>query len=309
MNENILLAEQRQELISTADSIIPSLQFNALNPLVAAAMPLLLLMVEIKRSSLIEHDSILELRERALSGIVVFYQHATKLHCNTRLIAAARYILCTAIDESVLSSHWGNHSIWSNQTLLSFVHKETWGGERFFLILDEMKKNPSENLFILELFYIILSLGFEGKYYSDDQGIRDGIRNQLFQTISTCREEPSRILSPSTSLLSNKNTPPKNNLKMKILLTSFGFVFLFFTLVNLLSYLTASSLINKLETITASMPEPILTLDLHKIIPDDDNGDKNNVTLSSSTEPSSELDKIYKNRANVRPAKHKIKDQ
>ena len=78
-------------------------------------------------------------------------------------------------------------------------HNETSGGEKFFLILDRMRDMPAENLYILEMIYIFLSLGYEGKYRVIHRGKEslEQIRDELFRIIRNNRGEYERSLSPS----------------------------------------------------------------------------------------------------------------
>ena len=78
-------------------------------------------------------------------------------------------------------------------------HNETAGGEKFFLILDRMRDVPAEDLYILEMVYIFLSLGYEGKYRVLHRGKEalEQIRDELFRIIRNHRGEYERTLSPS----------------------------------------------------------------------------------------------------------------
>ena len=78
-------------------------------------------------------------------------------------VKIASYFLCSLIDETVLNTPWGNQSNWGHHSLLIQFHNEAWGGERFFQILDRLKQQPAQGLNLLELAYLCLSLGFEGK--------------------------------------------------------------------------------------------------------------------------------------------------
>ncbi len=204
MNENTLLARSARDTLMTSHQPLPFIQLNGINPLTSAAMPLLLLMIKLRQTQPIDPDQIVEIRRLVINEIMAFVETARKLQCSPRIILAARYCLCTALDEAVLSTRWGNHSAWSHQTLLSIVQQETWGGERFFIILEEMAKSPVENLSLLELLYLILSLGFEGRYYNQDQAIRDEVRHRLFYIISMHKEQPEKSFSPSLSVLQKK---------------------------------------------------------------------------------------------------------
>jgi len=78
-------------------------------------------------------------------------------------------------------------------------HNETNGGEKFFVLLERMKSYPGENLEMLELMYLLLSLGFEGKYRVVSRG-RDKIeqiRDELYRLIRQYRGDYERELSAS----------------------------------------------------------------------------------------------------------------
>ncbi|HVV67765.1 MAG TPA: type IVB secretion system protein IcmH/DotU [Gammaproteobacteria bacterium] len=209
MNENIQLTPTVQETQRLSHQAISFMQLSGLNPLVSAAMPLLLLMIKLRQIKQLESQQISVLRHQLINEIVAFVEAVKKLQYQPRIILAARYCLCTALDEAILSTNWGNNSAWSHQTLLSIIQKETWGGERFFIILEEMAKSPMENLALLELLYLILSLGFEGRYYNQEQATRDEVRHRLFYLISLHKEEPEKVLSPSLSVLQKTPAPSR----------------------------------------------------------------------------------------------------
>lgn len=188
------------------------------NPLITAATPLLILMVNLQQIKAVESQEVFALRQKLVEEIGQFVKQATAQNYSQRTVLAARYCLCTALDEFVLSSAWGSQSIWHQQTLLSIIHKETSGGERFFVILEEMTKTPQENLPLLELIYTILSLGFEGKYYCEERAVREQIRRHLFNLINIHRKEPEKLLSPNTGILKNTRTHSVNSWsRLKIL--------------------------------------------------------------------------------------------
>ncbi len=125
------------------------------------------------------------------------------------VVLPARYVLCSLIDESVLDTPWGSQSVWSNRGLLISFHNEAWGGEKFFTALDRLLAYPSGNLHLLELMYLCLALGFEGRYRVREGGGAqlDRVREQLFQTIRAQRGEPEPELSPRWRGISQRRDP------------------------------------------------------------------------------------------------------
>lgn len=96
-------------------------------------------------------------------------------------VSAARYILCTALDEAVLTTAWGNAGDWNTPSLLNRFHGETWGGETVFALLDRARTNVDEYRGILTIGYIVMSLGFQGRYRRERDGtaLAEAVRTQL----------------------------------------------------------------------------------------------------------------------------------
>jgi type VI secretion system protein ImpK len=78
--------------------------------------------------------------------------------------------LCAGLDESVLSTPWGAQSEWAQHPLLVALHREAWGGEKFFEMLDRISVDPARHIDLMELQYLILALGFTGKYQMLERG-------------------------------------------------------------------------------------------------------------------------------------------
>lgn len=126
-----------------------------------------------------------------------FERKAQDLGVEQETIFWGRYVLCTAIDETVLATPWGNQSVWRNQSLLVTLHNEAWGGEKFFQLLQKLLQNPAKNIELLELMSICLSFGFEGRYrpLPDGYAQLQSLRDNLYRTIRTHHEEYERDLS------------------------------------------------------------------------------------------------------------------
>lgn len=190
---------------AAAQSIPPAFDTQAayfrigkgLNPLVNAASTLIAVFEKTHKS--MSHPNVGGLHQRLVNEIKLFETKAKEQGIQPEIVLSARYILCTVLDESVLNTPWGAESAWTQRTLLSMFHNETSGGEKFFLILDRMRDMPAENLYILEMIYIFLSLGYEGKYRVVHRGKEtlEQIRDELFRIIRNHRGEYERTLSPS----------------------------------------------------------------------------------------------------------------
>ena len=168
---------------------------NALNPLLANAYTVVTVLARIRQSS--EHQDVRSLHNELISALKKFDAESKAKNIRQEQVLVARYILCTALDEAVLMTPWGAESGWAQRSLLALFHQETFGGEKFFILLDKMLERPSENIAVLELIYVCLSLGFQGKYNLLERGLDhlDQLREQLFQTLIRLRGVPPRELS------------------------------------------------------------------------------------------------------------------
>ena len=168
-----------------------------LNPIVNSAATLIAVFEKTRNT--VSHSDVAGLHQRLSGEIKQFQLRLQKLEVKPEISISARYVICSALDEIVLNTPWGAESHWPQKTLLSVFHNETSGGEKFFQILDHLRQTPSENLDMLELMYILISLGFEGRYRFANRG-RDAlerVRDELFSIIRSYRGEYERALSPN----------------------------------------------------------------------------------------------------------------
>ena len=170
--------------------------FTGRNPILQAAVPLLVLAGRLRGQ--IANANVEGLRQQCVQEIRAFEDRCRRAEVPDADVLAARYALCTVIDEAVLNTPWGAQSGWAGQSLLVTFHREAQGGDKFFQILDRLLTEPQRYLALLELWYVCLSLGFEGRYRLDERGaIRlADIRRDLIQRVEQLRGRPEPALSP-----------------------------------------------------------------------------------------------------------------
>lgn len=167
----------------------------SLNPLVAAAMPLLAAAPRVRHTA--RHPNPGALKEALSDGVKKFEAQARSQGLPNEQVVAARYILCTLLDESAASTPWGGSGAWSGNSLLVQFHNETWGGEKVFQLMSKLAENVDNNRNLLELLYVVLGLGFEGRYRVIDNGQAqlDSVRQRLSQLLTQGRHA-EKTLSP-----------------------------------------------------------------------------------------------------------------
>lgn len=166
-----------------------------LNPLVQAASPLLLRMGQMRNAP--ASIDVPSLRRSALDEIRRFEERARAAGVRNEIVLAARYVLCAGLDEAVLSTPSGAQSEWAQHPLLVALHREAWGGEKFFEMLDRIVVDPGRHIDLIELQYLILALGFTGKYQMMERGHEQlaDLQHNLHRTIQNQRGAAAAELS------------------------------------------------------------------------------------------------------------------
>ena len=185
---------------------VPLSRLSKLNPLDNAASSILALIANLYNSP--SHSAPDQLKAQVIQEIKSFELSANKADIDQDTIQKARYALCTTIDEAVFNTPWGRQSGWAENSLLSIFHNEVSGGKRFFQMLQELGKNPSQNLHLLELMYVCLALGFQGRYRLDNDGNNKlaQIRSWLASLIHQTKGSAESDLSPHWKGVEIKNS-------------------------------------------------------------------------------------------------------
>lgn len=222
---------------------IPRANFQArygINPIVNAASTLIAVFA--KTRSAVSHPDVAGLHQRLINEIRALENQLRDLGLKQEVQLSVRYLICSVLDEGVLNTPWGSESAWAQRTLLSVFHGETSGGEKSFLILDRLRQAPSENLDVIELFYIFLSLGFEGRYRLMNRGREslDQLRDELFSIIRRHRGDYERSLSPAWEGVGNTRNSLTDHVPLWVVV-AFMAAILFFSYTGLRYWLYTSS--------------------------------------------------------------------
>ncbi len=174
---------------------------HALNPLIGAAAPLIMAVGKIKSQTYQASPTLLF--NALVKEIKTFEEKARKLQYRSAIILAARYFLCSFVDEIAASSAEPIQKLWQQKTLLQTLQGEPWGGERFFMILERASDDPKSHIDLLELGFLCLNLGYQGKYLNKtpEQRELEHLKDNLFTIINKERDnkERSLFIAPSSS--------------------------------------------------------------------------------------------------------------
>jgi len=73
----------------------------------------------------------------------------------------ARYAICAWVDETVLASDWPARARWRSDLLQRRFYQSTNAGQQFYDRLDSLTIEQKD---VREVFYMCLTLGFQGRY-------------------------------------------------------------------------------------------------------------------------------------------------
>lgn len=174
----------------------PLERLGKLNPLESAASALLALAAKLYNRP--SHPSPQRLKQQLSNEIRSFHTLAAQTGTDRDTVQQASHALCTTLDEAIFNTPWGQQSGWTEQSLLSEFHGSVAGGEEFFFKLKEAGQNPAQNLHLLELMYVCLALGFQGRYRMAENGKAklEQIQSWLAQLIRGQRGSSDKTLAP-----------------------------------------------------------------------------------------------------------------
>jgi type VI secretion system protein ImpK len=148
-------------------------ELGGINPLVAAANPVLAAVAQIRHT--LTHPDPDGLRASLRQRIEAFEAAARAAGAGDESIAAARFALDALVDESAASTPWG--AAWA-----------TDGGEKFFELLAQYSADPAANRDLLEFLYVCLALGYEGRYRREADG-RQALAEMRAKLLGQLREQ------------------------------------------------------------------------------------------------------------------------
>jgi len=94
---------------------------------------------------------------------------AKKMDIPAEDVYATKYAFCAAVDETVLNSRFAIRDAWMLQPLQLTLFGEQLAGENFFSRLEDLRAQGAPRLQSLEIYYMCLLLGFQGKYLIEGQ--------------------------------------------------------------------------------------------------------------------------------------------
>ena len=97
---------------------------------------------------------------------ITHFERAVAPHYPEEMRQRAKYALCATIDDVAqnLPSVGHDGAEWARRSMVVQFFRENIGGDRFWQLVDDMLRTPSDNRDIIELFHACLAAGFEGRF-------------------------------------------------------------------------------------------------------------------------------------------------
>jgi type VI secretion system protein ImpK len=186
-------ASVREDALLGAFAEVP---YEAGNPLLAAAAPLLMLLGDLR---LLPSDPEPEPLRRYLSDAIrEFERKASDSGTAEDDARIARYVLCETADDLVGGLPGVDRAPWLRDGMLMRFFRADTAGAGFYEALNAVLADPEPHCDLLELMHACLSLGFEGQYRARPDGRQalERVRRDIYETLRQFRPRAAPELSP-----------------------------------------------------------------------------------------------------------------
>lgn len=145
------------------DVPLPATPRNVRNIMLSEAGPVLALAAGIRSGRV--RTGMPQFHREAVAAITNF-ERAVAPHYSEETRQRAKYALCATIDDIAqnLPGLGTDGAEWARRALVVHFFQESIGGDRFWQLVDDMLRTPSDNLDIIELYHACLAAGFEGRF-------------------------------------------------------------------------------------------------------------------------------------------------
>jgi type VI secretion system protein ImpK len=152
-----------------------------------------------------------ELREKIISLLNAQEERAKGIGVLSETFREARFAVLSWVDEMILNSKWPHRGRWQHLMLTYFGTLNA--GEEFFQHLEQL---PPQSNNVLEIYYLCLSLGFEGRYAFGDErrelrDLKQGLYKQLCATNGDIRQNYLRLFPEAYQTVSLQPAAPRRS--------------------------------------------------------------------------------------------------
>lgn len=141
------------------------------------------------------------------------------------------FLLAAMIDEQIVHSSWGETVGWENQMLVSELFGIKNGGEQFYVVAERALLQPVLLADLLELIFILLKVGFKGRYRGEGQEQVAILLQRLDEAVFAKKRShsfsdriPSLAIEEDRVKLAKRPQKPINVMRLSLCLTALAVV-------------------------------------------------------------------------------------
>lgn len=195
-------------------------------------------------------------RALIMSKLAQFKATLTQGKIPEEKITAGVYALAAFIDELVLLSEWPGKKQWISQTLQWQFFQEHVAGEGFFKQLTILRQQGESQADILQLYYICLQLGFQGKYRMQGNEQLNAYLVDFKAQLLSYYQLKTNALSPQNILAFSKQKLLLRKIPYWVITCTFLIALLgVYSCFKLADHFAASRAVNELNKIAQSLPD------------------------------------------------------
>jgi type VI secretion system protein ImpK len=149
-----------------------------------------------------------QLRDSVEKSFVMLERRCFECQLAPEVTKDIKFAMAAFSDEVVLNSRWQKKYEWMAKPLAIEYFGDSAIGQNFFTRLDELRKEAEPSQDVLQLYFSVLLLGFQGKYRLEGY-------DQLQAYISTFRSEIEKYSSKASRVLA-ENASPESQMSSRI---------------------------------------------------------------------------------------------
>ena len=165
------------------------------NPILEAAMPLLIVLANIRIARQI--PQVAPMMNTVALGIENFETALNAQNVPEQQVRTAKYVVCATADDIVQNLPSSDRNLWTQYSMLSRYFQVRDSGVGFFDELAKLRQSPQINHNLLGLMHACMSLGFEGKYrVAGGDVAHQQIRRDIYETLRSRQARVTEHISP-----------------------------------------------------------------------------------------------------------------
>ena len=161
----------------------PPSQHSVANPLRDLFSDLIAFVIFFETTCEQQPPSLSEFRSKVIALVDIQEDRAKSSGVPIEAFREARFAVLSWVDEMILNSKWSHRSQW--QHLMLVYYGTVNAGEEFFRRLSSISSQAND---ILEIYYLCITLGFEGQYaFGDGNRELQTLKQRLYKQLCTTR--------------------------------------------------------------------------------------------------------------------------